>query len=367
MIHPAQTVLVVDGDLERIEATCRLLRANGFVTFEARAGSEALQIAKEQRPHLILLDGVLADVDGSALCAQLKEELSLSSTLVVMLWSKRIESDDQAEGLEGGADGYITRPISNPELLARVRSYARLQRAQALSSQRARQHAAVAEAARLALAGMAFDTLVVRITRILAETLDVPLARVLESVGPQCFRVRGLQGEAIRDEEFLDAEQSSIPSLMLQNAAPIVIEDTSQRRRGVLSPALEKAGAKSGVVVAIPASNEPFGVLSAFALSSSAFLEEDVGFIQSLANILGLAIDRDRMERQRERLVVELETAAAKVKTLREMLPMCAWCGKVRNDHGYWRTVQAYLHEQAGTEVTHGICPECAESRFSGT
>ncbi len=66
--------------------------------------------------------------------------------------------------------------------------------------------------------------------------------------------------------------------------------------------------------------------------------------------------------RQRK-TIVHLENALSEVKTLSALLPICAWCKKIRNDKGYWTEVESYLGEHAGTEFTHGICPECLEER----
>ena len=67
---------------------------------------------------------------------------------------------------------------------------------------------------------------------------------------------------------------------------------------------------------------------------------------------------------EQKRLIGELEEALGRVKTLTGLLPMCSWCKKVRDDHGYWQAVEAYIHEHSNAEVTHGICPECKTSLF---
>ena len=66
-----------------------------------------------------------------------------------------------------------------------------------------------------------------------------------------------------------------------------------------------------------------------------------------------------------ERLIGELEDALGRVKTLSGLLPMCSWCKKVRDDRGYWKAVEAYIHEHSDAAITHGICPECRTSHFA--
>jgi len=52
-----------------------------------------------------------------------------------------------------------------------------------------------------------------------------------------------------------------------------------------------------------------------------------------------------------------------KVKTLHGLLPICAWCKRIRDDHGYWSQVETYVHEHTGADFTHGICPDCLEKQ----
>lgn len=64
------------------------------------------------------------------------------------------------------------------------------------------------------------------------------------------------------------------------------------------------------------------------------------------------------LERQR-RLALELREAMDKVKTLEGLLPICAWCRKVRDDKGTWEQIEAYIEKNSNATWTHGICPDC--------
>lgn len=68
---------------------------------------------------------------------------------------------------------------------------------------------------------------------------------------------------------------------------------------------------------------------------------------------------RKAVEAEREKLIAELQAALAEVKTLSGLLPICGWCKKIRDDSGYWNSVEGYLTKQSGVNITHGICPEC--------
>src|SRR5262249_4998329 len=77
-----------------------------------------------------------------------------------------------------------------------------------------------------------------------------------------------------------------------------------------------------------------------------------------------IALYKHRMERQREELIAELQSALTHVKTLRGLLPICAWCKKIRNDHGYWQDVETYIHDHSDADFSHGICPDCNEKYY---
>jgi PAS domain-containing protein len=62
---------------------------------------------------------------------------------------------------------------------------------------------------------------------------------------------------------------------------------------------------------------------------------------------------------ERKKLEEDLRKALSEIKTLSGLLPICAWCHKVRDDKGYWKSVEEYLEHKTGASITHGICPEC--------
>ncbi len=81
-----------------------------------------------------------------------------------------------------------------------------------------------------------------------------------------------------------------------------------------------------------------------------------------VTGVLGYVRDitgRKAVEAERERLIQELQAALAEVKTLSGLLPVCGWCKKIRDDSGYWNSVEGYLKKSSGVDITHGICPEC--------
>ena len=191
-------VLVVDDDPESLFAMTRNLRSVGYRVFEATTGDEGLRTARIERPDLILLDVMLPDADGMVLCSQIKADPDFDGTFVVLASGKKITSMDQADGLILGADGYILKPISNDEFIARVNAFVRI----------------------------------------------------------------------------------------------------------------------------------------------------------------------IRSEKERNRVIIDLQEALAKIKTLSGLLPICSYCKNIRDDVGYWNKIETYIKEHTLAEFSHGICPECAKKYF---
>jgi len=74
--------------------------------------------------------------------------------------------------------------------------------------------------------------------------------------------------------------------------------------------------------------------------------------------------ERKKVEEEREHLIKELKQTLAEVRTLSGLLPICAWCKQLRNDKGYWESVEQYIEAHSEAEFTHSICPDCMKKNF---
>lgn len=191
-------LLIVDDDPDILAATSQIARSAGYKVIEAATGRDALETARTQKPDIILLDVILPDISGIEVCRQIKGNLLLDGTFVILTSGMATASERQADGLDAGADGYIARPVSNRELEARIDAMVRIMHA----------------------------------------------------------------------------------------------------------------------------------------------------------------------ERERDRLIHELEQALAKVKQLKGLLPICMHCKKIRDDKGYWNQIEAYIQEHTDAEFSHSICRDCAQEHY---
>jgi DNA-binding response OmpR family regulator len=118
---PMSRVLVVDDDPGIVKVVRAYLEQAGFEVSVAYDGKKAMQIARNDRPDLVILDLMLPEMDGWDVCRALRKE----SDVPIIMLTARVEESDKLIGLELGADDYVTKPFSPRELVARVRSVLR--------------------------------------------------------------------------------------------------------------------------------------------------------------------------------------------------------------------------------------------------
>ncbi len=123
-------ILLVDDDAEIRFATTRVLKSAGYEVHEASSAKGCMEELRADHPDLLLLDVVLPDGDGRQLCSQIKADPDLQGIFVVLLSGMKTSSNDQVEGLNLGADGFIARPVSSKELLARIQAMDRIRLAE---------------------------------------------------------------------------------------------------------------------------------------------------------------------------------------------------------------------------------------------
>jgi class 3 adenylate cyclase len=118
-------ILVVDDEPMNLDILRTRLGVHGYEILTATNGEEALEVATAQQPDLILLDIMMPKMDGIDVCRHLKADTSLPFTPIIMVTAKA-DSKDIVAGLEAGAEEYLTKPIDQAALVARVKSMLRI-------------------------------------------------------------------------------------------------------------------------------------------------------------------------------------------------------------------------------------------------
>ena len=125
IVRTPPQILIVDDNPDNLDILQTRLARHGYEILTARDGEEALAKARDTRPDLILLDIMMPKLDGIEVCRRLKADLSLPFMPIIMVTAKA-DSKDIVAGLEAGGDEYLTKPVDQAALVARVKSMLRI-------------------------------------------------------------------------------------------------------------------------------------------------------------------------------------------------------------------------------------------------
>ncbi len=119
-----QTILVVDDEQDLLDLIEYNLKKEGYNVLKAENGVQGLEMAKEHSPNLVLLDIMMPKMDGIQVCEKMRSNPDLKSIPVIFL-TARSDEKTEVEGLNTGADDFVTKPISTTKLLSRIKAVLR--------------------------------------------------------------------------------------------------------------------------------------------------------------------------------------------------------------------------------------------------
>lgn len=189
------------------------------------------------------------------------------------------------------------------------------------------------------------------ITALAALLCEVPVAMIsLVDESRQWFKSRlGLSmRETPRDVAFC--------AHAIKRAEPLIVHDTLKDRR-FAGNALVEGSPRVRFYAGFPlttAHGLALGTLCVMDHRPRRLSALQKKAMRSLARQVMALLEARRVSRH-------LAEALEKIRTLHGLLPICAWCKRIRDDDGYWKQVEAYVHAHTDAEFTHGICPECFE------
>lgn len=117
----AQTILIIDDDIDTLKLVGIMLERKGFRILASTSGDKGLELAEKEIPDLILLDVMIPDISGIEIAQKIRANPTIEAIPIIM-FTARSQVDDKVEGLEAGADAYITKPARPRELFAQVNS-----------------------------------------------------------------------------------------------------------------------------------------------------------------------------------------------------------------------------------------------------
>ena len=189
------------------------------------------------------------------------------------------------------------------------------------------------------------------ITALTAHICEVPIALIsLMDEARQWFKSR------VGMEQQQTSREIAFCAYAILQQEPFIIRDATKDRRFIDNP-LVTGEPHIRFYAGFPLIN-PEGL----ALGTLCVIDRQPRRLSAEQLKAMQALSRQVMALLELRLVsARLADALDQVKTLQELLPICAWCKRIRDDEGYWSQVEAYIHKYTGADFTHGICPQCLE------
>ncbi len=135
----AEKIMIVDDDIDTLRLVGLMLERQGYHITAASTGQQALNLARLEKPDLILLDLMMPDIDGITVARRLRSSPDTKEILIIMFTAKG-QTEDKLEGFEAGADDYLTKPTQPRELIAHVKAV--LKRAGLKAAQTAKEYSA---------------------------------------------------------------------------------------------------------------------------------------------------------------------------------------------------------------------------------
>jgi DNA-binding response OmpR family regulator len=126
-MEPAAKILVVDDNEANLTLIRAILHRHGYSSVPARSGEEALSQVRREPPDLIILDVMMPGLDGMEVCRRLKDDEE-TRLIPIVIMTALDQPEDKIRGIEAGADDFLTKPVNQSELMARVRTALKLKR-----------------------------------------------------------------------------------------------------------------------------------------------------------------------------------------------------------------------------------------------
>ena len=298
------TILIVDDQPDNLYVLERLLKSHGHQVLQADHGQLALEIARRDRPDLLLLDVMIPDLDGFEVVRRLREDPVTQAIPVILLTANAPDQRLKIQGLNLGADEYLTQPINNRELLARIRALLRTKQVQDDLVTANRQLRALLDV-------------------IQAGTSTLDLGKVGQRLVDGAVRAAGVEAGGIwlvRDSELDCLAELGYPAdrvderLSLETTAEDLFCRVVYEREVAYGDPADLYGdchpygreLKAAIVLPLVHRDEVVGVLQLGTTRPREFATGDLAFLRALASAAAASVQNARLfeetDRQRQRL-----------------------------------------------------------------
>lgn len=143
-------------------------------------------------------------------------------------------------------------------------------------------------------------------------------------------------------------------SFWTNSTSKLLASTTEKERQAKTRNFCNKAGYESVALIPVKYKEEKVGLIQVNDKRTGMFTQNFIEYLEMIGEQIGLAIHNSM-------IYTKLKKALTEIHSLRGILPICSYCKKIRDDNGYWESVETYIHEHSDADFSHGICPDCAE------
>jgi PAS domain S-box-containing protein len=341
------TLLVVDDAPVNLKLLVGALTAEGYDVLSAEDGEAALASVAAHVPELVLLDICMPGLDGFEVCRRLRAQVA-SRDIPVMFISATGESAERVEGLRLGAVDFVTKPFHREELLARVQTHLELRRLRVRLEQQA-------EGLRQVNAQLQSELT----ERKRIEDKLRQLSRAVEQ-SPASIVITNPAGDIeYANPKFIELTGYALEEVLGKNPRILKSGDKPQETYRELWQAITAGKEWHGEFHNRKKDGELY-----WESASISPIRDPAGRITHYLAVKEDITARKQTEAERDRLIRDLQSALAKVKSLSGLLPICAGCKKIRDDKGYWSQVESYVQKHSEARFSHGMCPDCIKKWY---
>ncbi len=299
------TILIVDDQPDNLYVLERLLKGKGYHVLQAEDGRAALEIATTQQPDLILLDVMMPEMDGFEVVQRLRDDATTRLIPVVLLTANAPDERLKIQGLKLGADEYLTQPINNNELLARVQVLLRTKQAQNELQARNTQLTALLDIVQASTSTLDLGEVGHRLVHGAVSATQMEIGGLWLEVenGLECLAQIGYSPQLMEAWESIVLATNPVGTRVLQGQEPIY--GSADELFGVDSPLAQEA--HRAIVLPLIHRATPLGVLHLGTRRLHTPGGDELAFLRAIANAAAVAVQNARLFEESDRQRQDLE------------------------------------------------------------
>ncbi|MBM3235840.1 response regulator [Candidatus Poribacteria bacterium] len=296
------TILIVDDDQIGRDTLEALLAKQNYNLAFASTGAEALAQAKELTPDLILLDVMMPGMDGFEVCRQLRADPILAEVPIIMVTALD-DRDSRMQGIEAGADDFITKPFDRGELQMRVRTITRLNRYR-----------------RLLVANQQLEVKISQLSALYnissALNLTIEIDTLLKSIIQKAAELLHAESVSLHFSNQANGGFPQVVGWVFREGKSALVQDISKDERFCLETAANKS-LLVGSVLCVPLHGKDgvLGVIEAVNKKDSKFIQDDQRMLEAMADNIAVSIEKANLyqDLQRAEALLRRQNAALRL------------------------------------------------------